>query len=507
VRASVPTSLEATIAQLEATLESTHDGIVVVGNDRRFVRCNRRFIEMFGFPSDMMARANAAEMIGFVADQLDPADAGVLRSDALWQIDAGPPQRMRFKDGRVFERFVCPQRIGEAVVGRVISYRDVSESLRQEEQLRQLQKMEAIGRLAGGVAHDLNNALTAISGFAELALGAMAADHPARPDVDEVRRGAERAASVTRQLLAFSRRKMLETRRFDANDSVASMARLLSRVIGPEVRVTVSLADDPLVVIGDPGQVEQAILNLALNAKDAMPNGGELTLSATFERVDEAGAKARIPMPPGTYVVVRVADTGSGMPPETQARAFEPFFTTKGPGKGTGLGLSMVYGTMKQAGGFVFVASSVGRGTTIELYFPHAPAQPEAETARRAARGGETVLVVDDEPAVRTLVASTLREVPVKLLIADSAEEALAIAGAHAGAIDLLLTDAVMPGRSGIELARLLVSERPGLRVMIMSGYAPDSIGIDQLPQPVDVLQKPFSPGDLRARIRRALDR
>jgi CheY-like chemotaxis protein len=238
-----------------------------------------------------------------------------------------------------------------------------------------------------------------------------------------------------------------------------------------------------------------------------MPNGGELTLSADAERVDEAEAKARVPMPPGAWVVVRVADTGSGMPPETQARAFEPFFTTKGPGKGTGLGLPMVYATMKQCGGFVFIDSDVGRGTTIELYFPPAAAQPDAETGPRATSGGETVLVVDDESAVRTLVASTLRGASLRLLLADSAEEALSIANAHAGAIDLLLTDAVMPGRSGIELARLMVSERPGLRVMIMSGYAPDSIGIDQLPQPVDVLQKPFSPGDLRARIRRALDR
>jgi len=636
---SMPSSLEEMIAQLEATLEAAYDGIVVVGNDRRFVRSNRRFTEMFGFPREMAARGSAVEMIGFMADQLEAADAEILRSDSLWRenpASATGRQQLRFKDGRVVERFVAPQRVGDAVVGRVVSYRDVSESVRHaqaleqhrefleraqqvahigswvsdldesarvgyssetgrifgvtpnrfdgtsaaffafvheddraavraaaeaaiapggppydiehrivrsdgavrwvhgkadvlrdgsgaairmigtvqditdrrllEEQLRQLQKMEAIGRLAGGIAHDLNNALTAISGFAELALGALPPDHRARPDVEEVRRGAERAASVTRQLLAFSRKRMLQPRRFDVNDTVASMARLLSRVIGPEVRVTARAADDPLTVVGDPGQIEQAIINLAINAKDAMPGGGELTLSTAVERIDETDVKARLPMPPGSYVVVRAADTGAGMSPETQARAFEPFFTTKGAGKGTGLGLSMVYGTMKQCGGFVFIDSEVDRGTTIALYFPEAP-EPAVAAAGPQTAGGGTVLVVDDEPAVRTLVASTLRADPVRVLLATSAEDAIAVAGAHHGDIDLLLTDAVMPGKSGIELARLLVSERPGLRVLIMTGYTPDAIGMDELPQPVDVLQKPFSPGDLRKRVRAALDR
>ena len=634
----MPPTLEETIAQLEAILESTHDGILVIGPDRRIVRTNRQLAEMFRFPGDMIARGNTAEMIAFVAGQLEDGDAQMMRSEELWALDATHFHRLHFKDGRVFDRFVAPQRVGDAVIGRVISFRDVSESVRQsqaleqnrmfleraqqvahvgswvvdldgsdrlswsaeahrifgvaperfegtataffslvhpddveavrkavrdaaapggppydiehriaradgsvrwvhekadvvrdeggtalrmigtvqdttdrrmlEEQLRQLQKMEAIGRLAGGIAHDLNNALTAIAGYAELALGTLALDHRARPDVEEVRRGAERAASVTRQLLAFSRKQLLEPRLFDLNETAGSMARMLGRILGHDVRVTTRLADAPLPVLGDSGQIEQAILNLALNAKDAMPNGGDLVLATAVEDVDDAGAMARLPMPAGRYTVLRVVDTGCGMSLETQARAFEPFFTTKGVGKGTGLGLSMVYGTLKQCSGFAFVDSVQGRGTTIVLYFPPASPRPVAQPpAARTEKGSETLLVVEDESAVRNLVASTLRRDRLTLLLAASAEEALQIADTHHGAIDLLLTDAVMPGKSGIELARTLIGQRPGLRVMIMSGYTGDSIGLSELPQPVDLLQKPFSPTDLRRRVREALDR
>jgi len=633
----VPPTLEETIAQLEATLESTHDGILVMGLDRKIVRYNRRFAEMFRFPADMAARRDTSELIPFVAEQLEDVDAEVMRSEKLWALDATPLDHIHFKDGRVFERFVAPWHLRGEVVGRVISYRDVSESVRQaqalehhrafleraqqvahigswvaefdgsdqlgwsaetyrifgvepggfpgtstaffkfvheddlaavrdaaaaavadgkstydiehrivradgtvrwvyeradivrgesgvvrvigtvqditerrvlEEQLRQLQKMDAIGRLAGGIAHDLNNALTAINGYAELALTTLAPDHKARPDVEEVRRGAERAASVTRQLLAFSRKQILEPRRFDVNDTAANMARMLSRILGTDVRVATRLSDRPLPIVGDPGQVEQAILNLALNAKDAMPHGGDLVLATSAERIDESTATKRIPLPAGRYVVLRVVDTGCGMSPETQARAFEPFFTTKDVGKGTGLGLAMVYGTVKQSGGFIFVDSAVGRGTTIELYFPPAPPQPDApaKTPRVQTRR-ETLLVVEDESAVRNLVASTLRRDPLTVLLATSAEEAMQIANTHDGDIDLLLTDAVMPGKSGIELARALLEQRPRLRVMIMSGYTEDTIGLNQLPKPVDLLQKPFSPSDLRRRIREALDR
>jgi nitrogen-specific signal transduction histidine kinase/CheY-like chemotaxis protein len=388
---------------------------------------------------------------------------------------------------------------------------DITDRRQLEDQLRQAQKMEAIGRLAGGIAHDINNALTAIAGYAELALGVLTADHEARPDVEEIRRAAERAGSVTRQLLAFSRKQLIEPRLFNVNDTVATIARLLARLMGADVHVHTRLSEAIGPVLGDPGQVEQAIVNLAVNARDAMPDGGELTLATSPAVVDESFARLHVPMPPGEYVLLSVADTGHGMAPDTRAHIFEPFFTTKPPGKGTGLGLSMVYGTLKQIGGFVFVDSELGLGTTFRLYFPRPPqaatapaAQPNAHAAIR--RPGETILVAEDETAVRNLVASALRTEQYNLLLASSAEEALALADAYPGTIDLLLTDAIMPGKSGVELAALLVQRRPAVRVVFMSGYTEDDLNVAPAHRPVTILQKPFTPRDLRRRIREAID-
>ena len=389
---------------------------------------------------------------------------------------------------------------------------DITDRRLLEDQLRQSQKMEAIGRLAGGIAHDLNNALTAIAGYAELALGEVAADHAARPDVEEIRRATERAGSVTRQLLAFSRKQLLEPRVFDLNETIAAIARLLSRLLGADVDVQTRLDGNALWVLGDPGQVEQAVINLAVNARDAMPGGGRLVVTTKRETVDEAFARSHPPMPPGSYVLLCVADSGHGMALDTQARIFEPFFTTKDVGKGTGLGLSMVYGTLKQSGGFIFVESEVGRGTTFRLYFP--PAAPTRQAAATAAaagaderRGHETLLIVEDEPAVRNLVASALRHDGYHLLIAASAEDALIAADGHDGPIDLLLTDAMMPGKSGVELATLMTARRPGLPVIIMSGYTEETLAVPGLKDPIKLLQKPFTPRDLRRRIREVLDR
>jgi CheY-like chemotaxis protein len=380
-----------------------------------------------------------------------------------------------------------------------------------EQQLRQSQKMEAIGRLAGGIAHDLNNALTAIAGYAELALNEVKSGHPARPDVEEIRRAAERAGSVTRQLLAFSRKQLLEPRIFDLNDTITAIARLLSRLLGADIHVQTRLSEKALTVLGDPGQVEQAVINLALNARVAMPNGGLLVLTTTVEMVDEESARIHVPMPPGTYVVLTVTDTGHGMPRETQARIFEPFFTTKDVGKGTGLGLSMVYGTLKQIGGYIFVDSEIGRGTTFRLYFPPAiqpPAPPPPPVHRDDhPTGSETLLIVEDETAVRNLVASALRHDGYQLLLASSAEEALRIVDAHSGRIDLLLTDAIMPGKSGLELANMMVARQPGLPVIVMSGYTEENLAISGLTERPALLQKPFTPRDLRRRIREVLDR
>jgi signal transduction histidine kinase len=294
---------------------------------------------------------------------------------------------------------------------------DITDRRQLEDQLRQSQKMEAIGRLAGGIAHDLNNALTAIAGYAELALGEVPPGHAARPDVEEIRKAAERAGSVTRQLLAFSRKQLLEPRLFNINDTVVNIARLLTRLLGHDIHVETKLAATLPEVLGDPGQVEQAIINLAVNARDAMPSGGRLTLTTSVDEVDEAFARRHVPMAPGKWVTLRVADTGYGMTRETQARVFEPFFTTKEIGKGTGLGLSMVYGTLKQIGGFIFVDSEVDRGNDLPSLLPasrrscggHAPDATPALAAARPAEGTRRLLIVEDEDSVRNLVASALR--------------------------------------------------------------------------------------------------
>jgi two-component system cell cycle sensor histidine kinase/response regulator CckA len=636
--------VEETIALLEATLEATHDGILVADLQHRVVRYNRQFLEMFGFTADMLDRGGVDGVVAKLAPEILNREEWIERSRAIWN-DPGRESLdiVRFKDGRVFERFIAPHRIGSTVVGFVASIRDITrwvkaeEALEQhrallekaqevahigswvaeldgshrlawsaethrifgvpegefggtsmdfyamvheedrdavrqlsnaaragtaryaidhrivtrsgsvrwvheradivhdehgrpvrmigtvqditdrrqlEDQLRQAQKMEAMGTLAGGIAHDLNNALTAIGGYAELALGQVPPG-PARLDVEEIRRAAERAGSVTKQLLAFSRNKLVEPRLFSLNDVVESIGRLLARLLGTDIEVRTTLGCDVPSIVGDPGQLEQAMLNLAVNARDAMPAGGRLTLETSVEDVDEEFARAHVPIAPGRYAVLRVADTGHGMSPEVKSRIFEPFFTTKEVGKGTGLGLSMVYGTVKQIGGFIFADSDVGRGTTFSLFFRPSPAEAVAESPPRAAAAPprssghelETLLIVEDEPAVRNLVASSLRSEGYHLLLAGSAEEALVIVAAHRGAIDLLLTDAIMPGRSGIELARILTDDRPGLPVVLMSGYTEETLPTSDVAQTWSLLQKPFTPRDLRRRIREVLNR
>ncbi|HEX3646500.1 MAG TPA: PAS domain S-box protein [Vicinamibacterales bacterium] len=499
---------------LEQAQEVAHIGSWVAeldGSDR--LDWSAEAHRIFGVPAGQFAGSSEA-FFAFV----HPDDRIAVRAASEAAAAGGPAYDVEHRvvrpDGSVRWVHEKASRVGGAqgrplrMVGTV---QDITDRRLLEDQLRQSQKMEAIGRLAGGIAHDLNNALTAIAGYAELALGEVASDHAARADVEEIRRAAERAGSVTRQLLAFSRKQLLEPRVFDLNATVAAISRLLSRLLGADVDVKVRLAGTALLVLGDPGQVEQAVINLALNARDAMPDGGTLVLATGQETVDDAYARGHPPMPTGLYTVLRVSDSGHGMPRETQTRIFEPFFTTKEVGKGTGLGLSMVYGTLKQIGGFIFVDSEVNRGTTFRLFFPPTPtlaaAGADGGAREQERRGHETLLVVEDEPSVRNLVASALRHDGYRLLIASSAEEALAAADAHQGPIDLLLTDAMMPGKSGFELANLMASRRPGIPVIVMSGYTEETLDVAGLKNPIVLLQKPFTPRELRRRIREVLDR
>ena len=378
-----------------------------------------------------------------------------------------------------------------------------------EEELRQAQKIESIGRLAGGVAHDFNNLLTAINGYADLMLEDLAEDHRWRGAVTEIRRAGERAADLTGQLLAFSRRQLLQPRVLDLNVLVTDSTKMLKRLLGEDIEVITSL--DPTLghVTADAGQLHQIILNLAVNARDAMPRGGQLTIETQNVVLDEE--QLHLSLPPGAYVMLAVSDNGSGMDQETLSRIFDPFFTTKESTKGTGLGLSTVYGIVKQSGGSIFVYSEPGRGTTFKIYLPRSDKAVNATTEPRVEvdtlRGSETVLVVEDEEAVRKLIEQALRKYGYRVIEATNGAEALRVCENHDPPIRLMVTDVVMPGMSGRELAARVREQLPDLRVLYMSGYTDDTVirhGL--LDASMFFLQKPFTPSALARKVRETLD-
>jgi len=393
------------------------------------------------------------------------------------------------------------------MVGTVL---DVTERQRLEEQLRQAQKMEAVGRLAGGVAHDFNNLLTAILGSSELLLGRLGPDHPERVEAEEIRKAAMWAADLTRQLLAFSRQQVLDPQLFDLSAAVTKMDKMLRRLIRADITFRTHLASDLGPVRADPGQIGQVIMNLVVNACDAMPDGGTLTIETANVEVGAGHEQDQVPAP-GAYVVLTVSDTGLGMDATTRAHIFEPFFTTKERGKGTGLGLSTVYGIVQQSEGYVSLESEPGRGTTFKVYLPRIDSRVEAAAAgavRAAPQGGaETILVVEDQEPVRRLTRKILETKGYAVLAAADGPEALRVAQHHAGAIHVLVTDVVMPGMSGREVGRRLSAERPGMRVLYLSGHADDSIVRHGVLEPgLAFLQKPFTPDTLARRVRDLLD-
>lgn len=379
-----------------------------------------------------------------------------------------------------------------------------------EDQLRQAKKMEAIGQLAGGIAHDFNNLLTVINGYSQLVLATLEPNHPVYADVAEILKSGERAAALTRQLLAFSRRQVMELRVLDLNQIVGNMVRILGRALRETITLEISLPESLWPVRADASQIEQVILNLGVNASDAMPDGGHLRIAT--ENVAWAGVHggALGDMPAGDYVRLRVADTGIGMSDEVKEHLFEPFFTTKGPDKGTGLGLATVYGIVKQSNGYIACHSEVGQGTVFDIYLPRADQNRVEATptpiAEEISLEGRVVLLVEDENAVRSIVADALLRHGLRVLPAEGGQEALALAGAHSGEIDLVLTDVIMPGLSGPQLVEALRQRYPDLHVLYMSGYAHDALN-DELGmgQGVTVLQKPFTPAALLSRVRAAL--
>src|SRR5580700_724340 len=390
---------------------------------------------------------------------------------------------------------------------------DVTEHRALEDQLRQSQKMEAVGRLAGGIAHDFNNLLMVISGYSEFLLERLGAEPHLRGPAQEIASAAERASSLTRQLLAFSRKQMLAPRIINLNDIATENLKMLTRMIGEDIDLVMIPGRDVWSVRADSGQIEQVIMNLAVNARDAMPSGGKLTIETANATLDEEYARFHSPLPAGDYVMVSISDTGAGMDAETQSHIFEPFFTTKGP-KGTGLGLSTVYGIVKQSGGYIWVYSEAGKGTTFKIYLPRVaePAEsPEqvavAAESAAAEPGTETILLVEDEANLRYLARQFLEKQGYRVIEAADGAVAMQIAVAHEGTIHLLLTDVIMPGMNGRELAQRISEIRPNVKILYMSGYTENVIGRNgTLDAGVRLLQKPFTLRDLNSRVREVLD-
>ncbi|MFI5302672.1 MAG: ATP-binding protein, partial [Polyangiales bacterium] len=418
--------------------------------------------------------------------------------------------RFHDADGRVhiMRSAVRPRVEHDCVVGVTGISIDVTAQRDTEEQLRAAQKMEAVGRLAGGVAHDFNNLLSVILSYTELALLDLRQEDPLRADLDEISQAAKRAAGLTRQLLAFSRRQLLQPEPLDLNELVSSLANMLRRLIGEDVELRVSAGTSVFETKADRGQIEQVLLNLVVNARDAMPDGGRVTLSTSNVWLDEHRASAT-DVPPGAYVELTVQDTGFGMDATTRERIFEPFFTTKGVGKGTGLGLSMVYGIVRQSGGGIFVESEPASGATFRIYLPRHEADEPAPSvtgyASRTVRGNESILVVEDEAALRNVVRRTLTSVGYRVIVAANAAEALDVCSQRPDQVQLVLTDVVMPGMSGRELAERLVTLCPTIKVLFMSGYTDEAIARHGVLGP-GFLRKPFDRRTLTDCVRRTLD-
>ena len=647
-RHQVETERYNALSLLEAALESTADGLLVVDREGRIVRFNARFVRMWGIPAEILQSRDDQRALEFVLSQLDEPDQFLSKVRKLYATpEADSFDTLRFRDGRVFERYSLPQKLEGEVVGRVWSFRDVTDreralaeqrlamereaaiarnldaalftfsldpnarilryeyvsrgaealygipardldqdpnfwmrrvhpddvenialpALQQlrrlqpasievryetskgiwrwhrsrltprleadglvyvdgietdvtervvlEEQFRHAQKMEAVGQLAGGVAHDFNNILTAVLGYADLLLSRMSKSDPSRPAVDEIRKGGERAASLTRQLLAFSRRAATQPRVVDLNAAIRDLVPMVRRLVGENVRFDVRLSDAIRSVRVDPTQLEQVIVNLVVNARDAMPQGGVITIETDHLELGAAAPSESGPadVDPGTYVRLRVSDTGAGIPPDVLEHIFEPFFTTKEQGRGTGLGLATVYGIVRQHSGRIRVASELGQGAEFEVLLPEIAAhgqghEPESVPEAGTFPGGaETILLVEDDPSLLLLSREALSELGYRVLGTSDGGEALRVVDREKDRIDILVTDVVMPGMGGRELGTRVRRDFPRLPILYVSGYTRDFDlvrGSDRTG--IHFLEKPYTPLALARKVRDSLD-
>ena len=491
--------------------ENAADMIAVVDGNGRRVYNSPAYQRLLGYSLEELQSTPALEQVHPDDRQLVQEAAAQARTEGIGrQIE----YRMRHKNGtwRNLESTASAVLSSSGKVENlVIVNRDITDRRRLEEQFRQAQKMDAIGRLSGGIAHDFNNLLGVIIGYTEILQENTAEDDPDRSCVDEILRAGQRAASLTRQLLAFSRQQVLETKVLDLNDVISDMEKMLRRLIGEDIELNTVLVPALGNVRADQGQLEQVILNVAVNARDAMPHGGKFAITTANVIMGDAEIRRySYPFRPGQYVLLTVSDTGTGMDSGTQARIFEPFYTTKEKGKGTGLGLATVYGIVKQSDGYIEVHSEVGAGTTFKIFLPIVEAHIEPESGQPALisslQGQETILLAEDDDVLRVLARNMLVRFGYTVLEASNGEQACDLASKATGPIHLLLTDVVMPGMNGRELGERLERERPELKIVYMSGYTGQGVGQGVLPSGCNFIAKPFHRENLARKIREALE-
>ena len=503
---------------LRATFNATPDGILVLDHELKVTQANRQFYKMWHLPEDLKTTVDEAALREFVLDQLkDPAGfQGMVERINHSRIH--DVYEIPFKDGRVFECYSAPMVLNEDVIGRVWGFRDISKQKRAEaererlqEQLLQAQKLEAVGILAGGVAHDFNNILGTIIGYAELTMGGMDAGDPYRENLAKILDAAQRSAALTRQLLTFARKQTVTPMVLDLNASVETVLKMLRRLIGENIELFWQPGQTPCIVKMDPSQLDQILANLCVNARDAIANVGQVTIQTDTVDFDDVACSSYVDCVPGTYVRLTVADNGSGMDEETLKHVFEPFFTTKGLGRGTGLGLATIYGIVKQNKGFISLYSEPEIGTTFNIFIPvhrGEVVQEQVEATDLIPQGrGESVLMVEDDPTLMEIGRMMLERLGYEVLSADTPGEAIQLTRERSGEIHLFLSDVVMPEMNGRELIDRLLAIRPGVKYLFMSGYTADVVihrGV--LDDGINFIQKPFSVKDIAVKVREVLD-